>query len=114
LPRRRRRGAEAGEADSVWVDTVRLRQLNVTQLRAMVEGAKKALSMLEPDERNCMIDFFGLASIEGSEKDPVAPVNPETRLVVLLREMKHPTRSRLIRSAYELVDPASPNWVASG
>lgn len=89
------------------VDTGRLRQLGVQELRAMVEGTRKALTMLEPDERNCMIDFFGLASILGFEKDPAASVNPDTRLVVLLRKMKHPSRSRLIRSSYDLVDPDS-------
>jgi hypothetical protein len=95
------------------VDTARLRQLTVPQLRAMIEGARQALSMLEPDERNCMIDFFGLGSIEGFEKDPAVSVNPETRLVVLLRKMKHPTRSRLIRTSYDLVDPESPTRAAS-
>jgi hypothetical protein len=90
------------------VNPARLRQLNVSQLRAMVEGARKALSTLEPDQRNCMIDFFGLGSIEGFEKDPAAPVNSDTRLVVLLRKMKHPSRSRQLRSAYDLVELKSP------
>ena len=96
------------------VDTARLRQLDVQQLRAMVEGTRKALSMLEPDERNCMIDFFGLASIIGFEKDPATSVNPDTQLVVLLRKMKHPSWSRLMRSSYDLVDPDSPARLANG
>jgi len=95
------------------VDPACLRQLDVSQLRAMIEGARKALSMLEPDERNCMIDFFGLGSVEGFEKDPSAPVDPDTKLVVLLHKMKHPSRSRLLRSSYSLVDPERPKEAVS-
>ncbi|MGJ4904355.1 hypothetical protein ACQR0V_22510 [Bradyrhizobium sp. HKCCYLS2058] len=95
------------------IDTARLRRLDVAQLRAMVKGAERALSTLEPDERNCIIDFFGLGSIEGFEKDAVAAVNPDTRLVVILRKMKHPSRSRLLRTFYDLVDPERPNGLAS-
>jgi hypothetical protein len=80
----------------------------------MVEGARKALSTLESDERNCLIDFFGLASIIGFERNAAASVNPDTRLVVLLRKMKHPSRSRLMRNSYDLVDPDSPARLASG
>jgi hypothetical protein len=85
-------------------DPSRLRELEVTQLREAVEGGRKALSTLEPDERNCLIDFFGLSSIEGFEKDASVPVNPDTKLLVLLRKMKHPTRSRLLRKMYDLVE----------
>ncbi|UGY28880.1 hypothetical protein HU675_0020070 [Bradyrhizobium septentrionale] len=60
-----------------------------------------------------MIDFLGLGSIEGFEKDPAVPVNPETRLVVLLRKMKHRSGSRLIRTSYDLVDPEGPTRAAS-
>jgi hypothetical protein len=95
------------------VDPALLQQLGVSQLRAMIEGARKALSMLEADERNCMIDFFGLGSVEGFEKDPAAPVNSDTKLAVLLRKMKHPSRSRLLRISYSLVDPENPKEAVS-
>lgn len=84
-------------------DPAQLRQLNASQLRGAVEAAKEALSRLEPDERNCMIDFFGLYSIEGFEKDPSAPVDPDTTLEKLLRKMKHPSRSRPLRKVFDLV-----------
>lgn len=91
------------------VDSSRLRQLDVAQLRELAENAKKALSLFEPDERNCMIDFFGLHSIEGFEKAPSVAVNPDTRLTVLLRKMKHPSRSRLLRKAYDWVEKKDPS-----
>jgi hypothetical protein len=85
------------------IDPSQLGRLSVSQLREIVEAAKGALRLLEPDERNCMVDFFGLYSIEGFEKDPAAPVNADTTLEKLLRKMKHPSRSRLLRRVYDLV-----------
>jgi hypothetical protein len=95
-------------------DPSRLRGLNVSQLREIVAAAKEALGRLDPDERSCMIDFFGLHSIEGFEKDPSVPVNPDTTLVTLLRKMKHPSRSRSLRKAYDLVSEQSEPLAAVG
>jgi hypothetical protein len=50
-------------------DPSRLPGVKISQLREIVAAAKEALGRLDPDERNCMIDFFGLHSIEGFEKD---------------------------------------------
>ena len=94
-------------ADTVFgdeTDASLLRHLSVPQLREIVQGAKEALRQLDPDEKNCMIDFFGLSSIEGFEKDATAPASSDTSMEKLLRKMKHPSRSRSLRKVYSFIE----------
>jgi hypothetical protein len=94
----------ADEVFGAETDPSVLRQLTVKQLREIVEGGQESLAGLNPDERNCLIDFFGLSAIDGFERGETASPNPDTTLKVLLRKMKHPSRSRPLRKIYSFIE----------